>query len=265
MDAVARFREVTRTADVGEDMKPTEPLDVDPAIVGTLRSYYRQSVRYTAEQLARLVDGLRRADLFDDALVVVTGDHGEEWGERGIYAHKGLYDANIRPFMIVKPPADADWTVPDRVDTLDFLPTAVRAAGGDPPDQCRGRALQDVGDDESESRPRITERVGETWYHVAVESEGVKGIFAYPSDFPGRPTDAAIDDGPVHAEFHRLAEVRRGEYGGCASSLPAERRADLERLAASFARTSPVASERAGRRTRAELHPEAQLRYLGYK
>lgn len=263
MGAVERFREVTRTADVGADMRPDDALAVDPDVVETVRSYYRASVRYTAEQLARLVDGLKQAALFDDALVVVTGDHGEEWGERGVYAHKGLYDANIRPFIIVKPPASADWTVPDRVDTLDILPTAVRAAGGVPPEECRGRPLQDVGDGD-DGRPRITERVGQKWYHVAVESDGVKGIFAYPSAFPDRPTDSAIDAGPVNVEFHRLDAVRRGEYDGCGDDLAASTRKTLERLAASFARAPPVVTAAPDHRRRDDLHPEDQLRYLGY-
>jgi choline-sulfatase len=58
---------------------------------------YDSVVRYVDAQLERLFDHLREAGEYENTLVVVTADHGEALGDRGIYGHASgneqrLYD-----------------------------------------------------------------------------------------------------------------------------------------------------------------------------
>ncbi len=183
--------------------------EVDPDLVEAMEDYLALSVEYTATQIARLVEHLRSVELFDDALIIVTGDHREEFGERGFFTHSSLYDRNIRPFMAVKPPTSVDWTIPDAVDTIDFLPTIAQLIDVDVPEHCTGVPIQNKTE---RDRPRITERLRPDWYNVSVELDGIKGIFTYESEYPDRPMEEAIGDGPVLTEFYELDAIRSGDF-----------------------------------------------------
>ena len=56
-----------------------------------------------------LIDFLREEELYDDAIIVFTSDHGEEFGERGFvgwHAHT-LYDELLHVPLLVKLPGAA--------------------------------------------------------------------------------------------------------------------------------------------------------------
>ncbi|MFO7927211.1 sulfatase [Natronomonas sp.] len=73
-----------------------EQRDYDDRVHEQLSTAYDDAVRYTDRFFARL-----QADL-DDPLVVVTGDHGEAFGEHGTYTHQDqLYEENIRVPLVI--------------------------------------------------------------------------------------------------------------------------------------------------------------------
>jgi len=228
--------------------------NVDSALIEDMRRYHRHSIRYTVGQIRRFVDRLRTHGVFDDALILVTGDHGQEFGERGFFLHRSLYDRNIRQFMAVKPPASADWSVPDTVDTIDFLPTIAHEIGVDIPEQSPGEPLQTKT---SVSEPRFCERIRPDTYTVSVERDGTKSIFTYESNYPDRPEKSVIENGPVLKEFYDIAAVRDDEFSQLDSPPAAE---ELRSIAATFvltafdgATTDPGAVERPPQETRENL------------
>ncbi|MCE9582297.1 MAG: sulfatase-like hydrolase/transferase [Planctomycetes bacterium] len=65
---------------------------------------FRNALFYTDAVLGRLGQELERRGLWDDALVLVTGDHGEAFGtvHRGNFGHRNyLYEENLRTFLLV--------------------------------------------------------------------------------------------------------------------------------------------------------------------
>ncbi len=55
--------------------------------------------------LAELFEGLREKGLYDDALIIVTADHGEYFGEHDLVEHsKDVYEEALRVPLIVKRP-----------------------------------------------------------------------------------------------------------------------------------------------------------------
>jgi len=200
------------------------------ALYRKVLEYYTSSITYTAEQLARIPRELKRRGLFDETLILVLGDHGEEFGERGFYGHNSLYDANIRPFMGIKPPAGGHFEVPDRVDYIDVLPTIAESIGASVPERCQGSPLQ-----HSEcQQPRITERIRPDWYNIAVETDGNKGIFTYESNYPRRPGPSVIESGPELEEFYSIAGVREGDFTDRTDDFSTDVKTDLRRIAARF-------------------------------
>jgi phosphoglycerol transferase MdoB-like AlkP superfamily enzyme len=63
---------------------------------------YLNTVHFVDEQLGRLFDGLRERGLADDTLVVITGDHGEAFGDpHNAWGHGSrVYDECVRVPMI---------------------------------------------------------------------------------------------------------------------------------------------------------------------
>jgi arylsulfatase A-like enzyme len=89
-------------------------------------------------RIARVVRGRRPG-----AVVVVTADHGEEFGEHGGRYHgTTVYDEQVRvPLVVVGPGVRAGQVVPTVVQTIDLLPTALSALGIPRPARLRGRDL----------------------------------------------------------------------------------------------------------------------------
>ena len=103
---------------------------------------YDGELRFTDHHIGRLLDGLRAKGLYDKTVVVVTGDHGEGFGEHGIELHGyHLYAPQTKvPFLIRVPglPARRSTTPAGHVD---LLPTLVNLAGGKPSTEMMGRSL----------------------------------------------------------------------------------------------------------------------------
>lgn len=99
---------------------------------------YCLNVAWADEELGRVLDALRDSGQWDRALVVVTANHGEEFGENGQILHGGnLGRALIEVPLVVKLPADfgRKIRVPkgERVAAARVFATLVEAVGGEVP------------------------------------------------------------------------------------------------------------------------------------
>ncbi len=90
---------------------------------------YEENVRFADHLVGRLVDDLRQQGRYDDALVIVTSDHGEAFYEHGRFLHtKMLYEEFLRVPLVVKWPTSADGFLPvvdAPVSLIDLAPTLV--------------------------------------------------------------------------------------------------------------------------------------------
>ncbi|HLB25936.1 MAG TPA: sulfatase [Nitrospirota bacterium] len=97
---------------------------------------YDAGVRNADYLAGELLRELRRLDIFDEAAVIVTSDHGEAMGEGGVWFFHGLTvtpeQAHVP--LIVKPPkgGQAGKTAGECVSGADIAPTILRMAGLDP-------------------------------------------------------------------------------------------------------------------------------------
>lgn len=245
-----------------EDFSYHDDTNYDENLINTIRSYYDESVKYTARQLSRLISGMKDNNLFDSSLIIITGDHGELFGEFDTYGHTSLYDQNIRPYMIVKTPANADWSVPDTASTIDFLPTIATSIGASVPDQCQGSAWQDMSKERSF---RITEAIKPESYQISVENEGILAVFTYPEQYPERPSEVELDNGPIEEEYYQLRDTRAGVFDKSNDKLNRSIKQRLHEKAETFVRRSPVVDRDRQRAVQPIEETEEQLRHLGYR
>lgn len=99
------------------------------------RALYRAEVAFMDAQVGRLLDGLRRHGLYDEAMIVVVADHGELLGEGGYYGHAGRLDPELVevPLMVKSPHQTEPQRVSSLVSVTDVFPTLLEAAGIEPP------------------------------------------------------------------------------------------------------------------------------------
>ncbi|MFQ5492256.1 MAG: sulfatase, partial [Phycisphaerae bacterium] len=91
-----------------------------------------------------LFDTLRKMDLYEQALIVVTSDHGESLGGHNQIGHGGLYLEQLMVPLIVKFPASwkqKPMVVAQPIELLDVMPTILDACGITPPNDLDGQSL----------------------------------------------------------------------------------------------------------------------------
>ncbi len=114
------------------DFKEHTPESMDPRDLHHILALYDGEILYTDTHLQRFFQEMKRLEMFDKALVVVTSDHGEEFGDHGGWEHqKTLYDEQLRVPLLVKLPGGEarGRRVGEQVSLLDIAPTVVEYLG----------------------------------------------------------------------------------------------------------------------------------------
>jgi arylsulfatase A-like enzyme len=103
-------------------------LDVPEDALARMRDLYAGAIRYLDDWLGSTLDALDASGLLDDTLVIVTSDHGENFGEDGLMGHAfSLDDRLLRvPFVAAGPGAFA----PKEAESLAALPRLIAEAVG---------------------------------------------------------------------------------------------------------------------------------------
>jgi len=117
-------------------------LAAHPLSAANVESYDR-SIAFLDHQLGRLFADLQKRGLFDDALIVVTADHGERFGPSGRGWHgDDLSQMSIHVPLVIKVPRQARGERPERRAQLaDVAPTILDAAGLPIPQEFFGSPL----------------------------------------------------------------------------------------------------------------------------
>ncbi len=119
---------------------------------------YAGEVSYLDEHLGRLFDGLDEAGILDDALVILTADHGETFYEHADFWNHGLwaYQTTVHVPLVVRLPgaASAGKRIELPVSTVDIVPTVCEMLGLELPDRVQGRSLTAAWDDARPLEPR---------------------------------------------------------------------------------------------------------------
>jgi len=105
---------------------------------------YDGEIRFMDFHLGRLMAALERLGRFDDALLIVVGDHGELLGEHGLLQHgHALYEELIHVPLIIHLPGGRDrGRVRDEpVSIIDILPVIARELGLPLPAEAEGLPL----------------------------------------------------------------------------------------------------------------------------
>jgi arylsulfatase A-like enzyme len=117
--------------------------DFTPADVVNLTALYDAEVAAVDAELRALFDGLTARGVLDDALVVVTADHGEEFKEHQFFVHGlTLFEPAIHvPLLVVGETFPAGHAAETRVSLVDVAPTVLEHLGLPGQPHFEGRSL----------------------------------------------------------------------------------------------------------------------------
>ena len=108
-----------------------------------LISQYDASLAYLDSRLGDLIAQLKARGLYDDWLIIVTSDHGEAFGAKGLVGHGvSVYQNQVHvPLLIKYPRASQGAVVEQRVSLVDLLPTVLGVCGIAVPKPVQGQSL----------------------------------------------------------------------------------------------------------------------------
>src|SRR5262249_28657657 len=100
---------------------------ISPPDVSLARDGYDDFIAFPDPRVGALLDDLDRRGVLEKTVVIITSDHGEEFGERGIFDHGySLYlDAVHVPLVILAPGAPAGRVVAEPVSLRDLPATII--------------------------------------------------------------------------------------------------------------------------------------------
>ncbi len=132
--------------------------DIPPSAT-PLRGPYDAEVIYTDRAIGTVLDALRDEGLDETTAVIVTGDHGEAFGEHQRFRHgHTLYDEEIHVPLLVRAPGVA----PRRIETprsgIDLARTAAALLGVAPEPTWRGVSWTEDWDGAPAPRPILVDR-----------------------------------------------------------------------------------------------------------
>ena len=114
-----------------------------PEELNRIRALYDAEIRLTDDALRHLFDELRRRGILDEALIVVTSDHGEEFGEHNGLLHRDhLYDELLHvPLIVAGNRIARGRSIDALVSTVDIAPSILAYLGAPIPEAMEGRPL----------------------------------------------------------------------------------------------------------------------------
>lgn len=160
----------TGTINVFTDLQTHPP---DPAQVRRAKAFYDGGVARADHYLGGWLLELAEVGRLADTAVLVTSDHGEEFGEHGGYEHAGgkVFDENVRVPLLVRPPgglaesgegeggeAEVGRKILTPATSLDLAPTLLAWAGAADPG-LPGRSLLKLAESGNPNRPILVHGV----------------------------------------------------------------------------------------------------------
>jgi arylsulfatase A-like enzyme len=241
----------------------TGSLEIPPAALERMRHLYGRAAAYMDSWLADVLEALRRRGILEQTLVIVTSDHGENFGEGGLIAHGFSLDERLIhvPLVMAGPGAVAT----DRVFSLAELPAVIAQAAGitdhpwTPPHLPDGVAVAQYDAMAAIDDPRV-QRFARKW---DIDQPALERLCAsYTAAVDG--TRKLVRNGEQETSFDLQADPEE-RHRLPATASDQHLRAALDEAAGAAATSEPPRETVATEASAEELQAiERQMKLLGY-
>lgn len=108
---------------------------------------YLAAASFADSQVGRVLAKLKDLHLEENTIVVLTGDHGYQLGEHGLWAKQTLFEGGTHVPLIVAAPGVKPGVRDGLVEQVDIYPTLCDLAGLPLPKHLQGRSMKPMLDD----------------------------------------------------------------------------------------------------------------------
>jgi arylsulfatase A-like enzyme len=120
------------------------------------RRAYLASTAFVDAQIGRVLARLAELGLAENTIVLLTGDHGYQLGEHGLWAKQTLFEEGTHVPLIVAAPGVRPGVCAGLVEQVDIFPTLVGLAGLPLPRTVQGTTLQPLlADPSAPGKPAV--------------------------------------------------------------------------------------------------------------
>ena len=110
-----------------------------------VQAVYYGMCAYADDQMRRLLDEIESRGLLENTWIIISSDHGDYLGERGLFAKtESLYECLLHVPLVIVPPREAGlppMQIDHLVDLADLFPTILGIAGAPAPEYAQGSDL----------------------------------------------------------------------------------------------------------------------------
>ncbi|GAA0218867.1 sulfatase-like hydrolase/transferase [Halobaculum roseum] len=202
LEAIRGNSSIEHTIQPGEEGKIAVGENPPKDVIDT----YDACIRSVDEQIGRVLSAID-----ENTTVILTGDHGEEFGQYNDFHSASLYSSMTQVPIIVRTPSIPTGIVETPVQHLDLPPTMLTAAGISVPDHFEGVSLQTINRTSTDpiffslGKNQIAVRKGIYKY---IEENGSTELYRVPHS--GQETDSVLNENKEIAEkLQKLIEDHR--------------------------------------------------------
>lgn len=130
---------------------------------------YLRCVKGVDDNVARLIKFLKDQGLYENTIIVYTGDQGFMLGEHDYIDKRWMYEESLRmPFFVRYPEKIKAGIRTDAIiNNTDFAPTLIEMAGGIPPEQMQGHSFKSILETGNEPKDWQQSTYYRYWMHMA--------------------------------------------------------------------------------------------------
>jgi membrane-anchored protein YejM (alkaline phosphatase superfamily) len=105
-------------------------LDTGSKKAHMIRNRYKNSVFYEDHLIGKIIDALQENGLIENTILVITGDHGEEFYENGYFGHTSSFnDYQTKTVFVMHYPGVEELAVERITSHMDLVPTIMKSIG----------------------------------------------------------------------------------------------------------------------------------------
>jgi membrane-anchored protein YejM (alkaline phosphatase superfamily) len=167
--------------------------EIEPNIKG-MKARYINAANGIDKQLQRVIEFLQQSGDIENTLIIITGDHGEEFMERGRWGHNSAFtDWQVRTPMIVSIPNTSPRSINQRTSHMDVPSTLLNRLGVQ-------NAVKDYSLGEDLGSP-VDHRniIVSSWTDIGLINDFGKLVIPFKSTTQHENLATDIDDNPVNS------------------------------------------------------------------
>ena len=110
--------------------------------------FYDKGISYLDKELGNLFVFLKKEGIYQNTIICLTADHGEEFLEHGAGFHKAkLYNELLHIPLLIKIPDKGHQLIEEKVSLISLAPTLCQLVEAESPSSFKGKSLFDKGNE----------------------------------------------------------------------------------------------------------------------